>query len=81
MYPAVTKVFPKKDFTLHVVFDNGEEGILNMKPYLDFGVFRKIGEYEQFKRVRIAFDTIEWEHGIDLDPEFVHAKCQMITPA
>jgi hypothetical protein len=29
-----------------------------------------------FKRVRVAFDTIEWDSGIDLDPEFVYAKCQ-----
>jgi len=25
--------------------------------------------------VHVAFDTIEWECGVDLDPEFVYAKC------
>jgi hypothetical protein len=45
-----------------------------MKPYLDFGVFKKIRDYEKFKKVRIAFDTIEWDEGVDLDPEFVFAK-------
>lgn len=52
-----------------------------MKPHLDFGVFQKISEYEHFKCVRVAFDTIEWDNGADLDPEFVYAKCKMNTKA
>ena len=79
MYPSVAKVVPNEDFTLAIGFDNGEEGILDMKPYLGFGVFQTIGEYEHFKRVRVAFDTIEWDRGVDLDPEFVYAKCRMKT--
>ncbi|MFH1741273.1 MAG: DUF2442 domain-containing protein, partial [bacterium] len=38
-------------------------------------------EYEQFKRVRVSFDTIEWDCDVDLDPEFVYAKCKMTTHA
>jgi hypothetical protein len=45
-----------------------------MKPYLDFGVFNKISDFENFKKARITFDTIEWECGIDLDPVFVYEK-------
>ncbi|HYW78185.1 MAG TPA: DUF2442 domain-containing protein, partial [Thermoguttaceae bacterium] len=78
-YPAVMKVVANDDFTLALGFDNGEEGILDMRPYLDFGVFHRISEIEQFKRVRVAFDTIEWGCGVDLDPEFVYAKCKMRT--
>ena len=81
MYPSVVKVVPNEDFTLAVGFDNGEEGILDMKPYLGFGVFQTITDYEHFKRVRVAFDTIQWDRGIDLDPEFVHAKSRMTTRA
>lgn len=76
MYPGVAKVVPNEDFTLAIVFDNGEEGSLDMKPYLDFGVFQRIKDYEHFKRVRVAFDTIQWDRGVDLDPEFVYAKCE-----
>jgi len=81
MYPSVVKVGPNEDFTLAVVFDNGQEGTLDMKPHLDFGVFQKIKDYEHFKRVRVAFDTVQWDCGIDLDPEFVYAKCKMTTRA
>jgi hypothetical protein len=81
MYPSVKEVVPRDDYTLFVVFDNGENGILDMKPILDFGVFRRIKDYETFRRVRVAFDTIEWDCGVDLDPEFIYAKCKAHVPA
>jgi len=81
MYLAVNSVHANEDFSLSVVFEDGSEGLLDMKPYLDFGVFRRIGDLDQFKRVRIAFDTIEWDCGVDLDPEFVHAKARILNPA
>ncbi|MBN1506383.1 MAG: DUF2442 domain-containing protein [Sedimentisphaerales bacterium] len=81
MYPAVVSVQPKEDFSLVVAFDDGIEGIFDMTPYLDFGVFKKIRDLEQFKRVRIAFDTVEWECGADLDPEFIRAKCRVVEKA
>jgi len=77
MYPSVKEVVPGEDYILSLVFDNGENGTLDMKPMLDFGIFQRIKDYEAFKRVRVAFDTIEWECGVDLDPEYVYAKCQV----
>jgi hypothetical protein len=78
MYQAVVSVRPNEDFSLTVVFEDGAEGVLDMNPYLDFGVFKKLKNLEQFKRVRIVFDTVEWACGADLDPEFVRAKCRII---
>jgi hypothetical protein len=75
MYPSVTSVIPREDYLLDITFNNGEKGILDMKPYLDFGVFNRIKDYSSFKKVSVAFDTIEWESGVDLDPEFVYDKC------
>ena len=48
MYPSVKEVVPSGDFTLFVVFDNGERGILDMKPILGFGVFQRIKDSEIF---------------------------------
>lgn len=81
MYPAVKSVVANEDFTLAIVFDNGEEGILDMKPHLEFGVFQRIADYGIFKTVRVSFDTIEWGCGVDLDPEYVYAQCRQIANA
>jgi len=75
MYFAVKEVIPQDDYTLVLVFENGEKGVLDMKPFLDFGVFQRIKDLDRFKRVRIAFDTIEWDCGVDLDPEYIYARC------
>jgi len=74
MYPSVKTVVPQNDYLLFITFSNGESGVLDMKPYLNFGVFSRIKDTKSFKKVRVAFDTIEWESGVDLDPEFVYQK-------
>ncbi|MFN2350004.1 MAG: DUF2442 domain-containing protein [Thioalkalivibrio sp.] len=76
MYPSVINVIPEADYLLSIDFDNGERGVLDMKPYLDFGVFNRLKERGVFNRVHVSFDTIEWDSGIDLDPEFVYNKSQ-----
>ena len=78
MNPAITSVEDKGDYILSVVFDNGENGVLDMKPYLDFGVFKKIQDPDIFKSVRVTFDTIAWETGADLAPEFVYKNCNIL---
>lgn len=77
MYPAIIGVHPNEDFTLSVVFEDGCKGVLDMKPYLDFGVFQRLKSFDQFQRARIAFDTVQWDCGVDLDPEFIRSKSQI----
>ena len=76
MYPSVKEVIPLDDYTLSLVFENGESGILDMKPMLHFGVFQRIKDLDNFKSVHVSFDTIQWDCGVDLDPEYVYAKCR-----
>jgi hypothetical protein len=80
-YPSVTAVRAQQDHILHLVFANGENGLLDMKPYLEFGIFSRIKHPDSFAKVKVSFDTIEWESGADLDPEFVYSKCQKINKA
>ena len=66
MYPSGTAVVPRDNYLLDITFSNGENGILDMKPYLDFGVFTRIKDYASFQKVTVSFDTIEWESGPSL---------------
>lgn len=76
MYPSIKSVIPRDNYLLDLTFSNGESGVLDMKPYLYFGVFNRIKDSQSFSKVTVAFDTIEWESGVDLDPEFVYNKCR-----
>jgi len=76
-YSAVKAVVPLGDYVLSLVFENGEEGLLDLKLILNFGVFTRLKDYQSFQRVRVAFDTIEWDCGVDLDPEYVYSHCKL----
>ena len=76
MYPAVKKVTPCENYVLQIDFENGESGFLDIKPILDRGIFRQLKDYQEFKRVKVNFDTIEWDCGLDLDPEYIYEKCK-----
>ncbi|MDR3297652.1 MAG: DUF2442 domain-containing protein, partial [Prevotellaceae bacterium] len=52
MNPEVVNVKPSQDYTLHLWFDNGEEGILDMKPYLDKGIFKALKDVSIFNSVK-----------------------------
>ncbi|MGD9506479.1 MAG: DUF2442 domain-containing protein [Syntrophobacteraceae bacterium] len=48
MRPRIKQVIPRDDYTLFVAFEDGKEGALDMKPFLDFGVFQKIKDVDKF---------------------------------
>lgn len=79
MYLSISNVVPQEDFTLLITFENGERGILDIKPYLDFGIFGKLKDYELFRRVHVSFDTVAWDCGADLDPEFINRKAEKLV--
>ena len=74
MVPAMIDVKADEGYTLHIVFENGEQGVLDMTEHLDWRVFRRLKDREAFRRMRVSFGTIAWDAGVDLDPEFVYEK-------
>lgn len=75
--PTVIKARPLPGHCLELHFNNGACGLLDMTPYLDFGVFARLKDPQSFDQVRVLFDTVEWPCGVDLDPAFVYAKAQI----
>lgn len=74
--PSVTRVEALEGHRLRIDFSNGETGLLDVKPWLDFGVFQRLRDPEAFRRVKVAWDTVEWDCGPDLDPELVYARAE-----
>lgn len=79
MIPSVVKVIPLDNYVLTITFDNGQTGVLNLQSIINFGVFSQLKDPEIFRQVRVAFDTIEWQNGIDIDPEYVYKNCKFIN--
>jgi len=72
MNPRVINVLPEMNYTLHLWFTNGEEGILDMKPYLDKGIFKELRDLSMFNSVRPFIGTIQWANEADLCPDTVY---------
>jgi hypothetical protein len=72
MNPRVKEVKPGKNFTLILVFDNGEKRIFDVKPYLDKGVFRELKNPQFFNSVRPFLGSIQWKNGQDLCPDMLY---------
>ena len=72
MNPRVTNAQPAPDYTVHVWFDSGEEGILDIKPYLNYPVFHALRDPAVFNTVHPFLGTIQWSNEADLCPDTVY---------
>ena len=74
MYPRVTSVRPKPDYTLLLTFSNGEVRAFDVKPYLDIGIFRELQDQRAFNSVRPFLGSIQWQNGQDLCPDTLYLE-------
>lgn len=74
MYLAVIDVKPLDDYKLLLTFENGENRIFDLKPYLDKGIFKELRDEKKFRTVRISFDSVEWSNQADIDPEILYEE-------
>jgi len=72
MNPEVVNVKPEKNYTLHLWFTNGEEGVFDVKPYLEYEVFQALKDEKMFNSVRPFIGTIQWANEADLCPDTVY---------
>jgi hypothetical protein len=78
MYLAVKNARAVDDYKLMVTFENDENRIFDMAPYLNVGKFAELKNKSLFRSVRVNFDSIEWGNRLDLDPEFLYQKSMKI---
>lgn len=67
-------VKPSSEYTLLLVFNNGETRKLDMKPYLELELYRELKDKKIFNTVKKSFDTIQWDNEADFDPDILYEK-------
>jgi hypothetical protein len=75
MNPRVKAVKPADNYRLEIAFTNGETGIYDCKPLLDFGVFRELRDEAYFRQVHVENGTVVWPHEQDICPDTVYMDC------
>ena len=74
MWLSVKEAQATDDHKLILTFENSEKRCLDINQFFNIGRFAELKDINEFKKVHMAFDTIEWENGLDLDPEFLYEK-------
>jgi hypothetical protein len=69
----VRKVEPLTDFRLCLTFEDGRARVVDLAPHLDGEVFEPLRNKEYFRTVRVDadLDTIVWDNGADVSPDFL----------
>lgn len=74
----VKKIDYKYGYVYHIVFDDGTEGDIDFKKYIDKGVvFEPFKNLQFFKKAMIDGGTIAWPNGVDIAPETLYEKISL----
>jgi len=79
--PQVKQVHPLEDYWLEVVFENGEQRLFNMKPYLQQGVFVRLQDRAVFRAVRVVAGSVEWPGELDMSYDTLYLESQPMAVA
>ncbi|MBF0471033.1 MAG: DUF2442 domain-containing protein [Gammaproteobacteria bacterium] len=72
----VTAVTPQPDYILQLTFNNGEQRLFDMRPYLHYPVFRPLENIGFFSLAQVDYGTVTWPGEIDIAPETLFALGQ-----
>ena len=72
MFIEVVKADYLDGYRLFLHFNNGETKTVDLSNSLNGTVFKPLKDIDYFKNFKVKFNTVEWENGADLAPEFLH---------
>lgn len=78
MNPRVKEVHPCDDYTLSLIFDNKEERVFDVKPYLEKGIFKQLKDRSIFNSVKPLLGSIQWVNGADFCPDTLYLESKAL---
>ena len=79
----VTNANYLSEFKVNIKFNDGTEGVVDLKNELAGPIFEPLKDIEYFKKVTYNedLDTICWPNSADFAPEFLYDKIKKHEPA
>ncbi len=72
------------EYKLKLAFSDGLIGTVDLEATIKNdprGLFKELADLEQFNHHRLDMDTVVWENGLDLAPEYLHSLAEQIPIA
>jgi hypothetical protein len=78
MNPYVKKVKSIENHCLMLWFENEEQKIFDLKPYLNKGIFSQLKNISLFNSPRVVSGSVEWPNCLDLSYDTLYLESQTI---
>ncbi len=78
MNPRVQNAKAIDNYSIQILFTNGETGIFDATEYLNIGIFQELQKPQIFNTVKAVDGTIQWINGADLCPDTVYLDSKKI---
>jgi hypothetical protein len=69
------------DYVIWLRFNDGAEGEIDLVTELEAEVFAPLKDKQLFQKFRVdpELETVVWENGADLAPEFLHENMRVLA--
>lgn len=61
----IIEAIPIENHALAIKLDNGKQGIFDVTPFLDKGIFSELRDVQYFRQVKVRGRSIFWPHDQD----------------
>jgi hypothetical protein len=75
-YPVAVKPLPQ--YKLLITFDNKEQRIFDVSPYLSDSYFASLKNPAVFNSAKTNLLTVEWAGGIDICPDELYYNSELV---
>ncbi len=72
---CVTQAKYLKNYQIELAFSDSLRGVIDLKKVIEKDrrpIFQELKDLKKFSQIRLDLDTITWQNGLDLSPEFLH---------
>lgn len=71
----------ERDYIIHLRFNDGAEGYVDLADELYGQMFAPLKDFTRFKAFQVdpELETIVWDNGADFAPEFLHSRLFVIA--
>jgi hypothetical protein len=67
----IIQVEARDDYMLFVKLSNKTEGLFDVSPYVDKGIFKELQQKDYFNQVRLSFGGVAWPHEQDFSADTI----------
>ena len=76
LLPTVVRAERRGGFTVHLLFNDGVEGSVDLADLLTGPVLEPLKDPDYFARFFLDGGTLAWPNGADIAPETLHARAK-----